>query len=65
MPEAVQRGCVVVDESGFWRMNPKVPLVIPEVQASVDQHVRQELHDLSVYLAECVGLDRPPAVVSA
>jgi aspartate-semialdehyde dehydrogenase len=20
----------VVDESGYWRMNPKVPLVIPE-----------------------------------
>ena len=31
VPEAVQRGCVVVDESGYWRMDPKVPLVIPEV----------------------------------
>src|SRR5688572_28532924 len=30
-PWAVQRGCVVVDESGYWRMDPKVPLVIPEV----------------------------------
>jgi aspartate-semialdehyde dehydrogenase len=28
---AVERGCVVVDESGYWRMDPKVPLVIPEV----------------------------------
>lgn len=33
VPEAVQRGCVVVDESGYWRMNPTVPLVIPEVNA--------------------------------
>ena len=31
LPAAVQRGCVVVDESGYWRMYPKVPLVIPEV----------------------------------
>lgn len=30
-PEAVKRGCVVVDESGYFRMDPKVPLVIPEV----------------------------------
>ena len=33
IPEAVKRGCVVVDESGYWRMDPNVPLVIPEVNA--------------------------------
>ncbi len=33
VPEAVRRGAVVVDESGYWRMNPTVPLVIPEVNA--------------------------------
>lgn len=31
VPWAIERGCVVVDESGYWRMDPKVPLVIPEV----------------------------------
>jgi len=31
IPEAVKRGCVVIDESGYWRMDPNVPLVIPEV----------------------------------
>lgn len=31
VPWAVERDCVVVDESGFWRMDPKVPLVVPEV----------------------------------
>jgi len=31
IPEAVKRGCVVVDESGYWRMDPKVPLVVPEI----------------------------------
>jgi aspartate-semialdehyde dehydrogenase len=30
-PWAVERNCVVVDESGYWRMDPKVPLVVPEV----------------------------------
>ena len=31
IPEAVERGCVVIDESGYWRMDPKVPLIVPEV----------------------------------
>ena len=39
VPWAVERGCVVVDESGYWRMDPKVPLVIPEVNPdAVDSH---------------------------
>lgn len=33
IPGAVAAGCVVVDESAYWRMDPKVPLVIPEVNA--------------------------------
>ena len=33
VPWAVERGCIVVDESGYWRMDPKVPLVVPEVNA--------------------------------
>lgn len=33
VPGAVQRGCLVVDESAYFRMDPKVPLVIPEVNA--------------------------------
>ncbi|MDH3716820.1 MAG: aspartate-semialdehyde dehydrogenase [Planctomycetota bacterium] len=38
-PWAVERGCVVVDESGYWRMKPEVPLVVPEVNpAAVQQH---------------------------
>ena len=31
IPDAVRRGCVVIDESGYWRMDLNVPLVIPEV----------------------------------
>jgi aspartate-semialdehyde dehydrogenase len=30
-PVAVRSGCVVVDNSSQWRMNPEVPLVVPEV----------------------------------
>ena len=33
IPEAVRRGCTIIDESGYWRMDPKVPLIIPEVNA--------------------------------
>lgn len=34
VPWAVERGTVVVDESAFYRMDPTVPLVIPEVNAA-------------------------------
>jgi len=34
IPAAVERGAVVVDESGAWRMDPQVPLVVPEVNAA-------------------------------
>ena len=38
-PWAVERGAVVVDESGYWRMDPKVALVVPEVNAeALDNH---------------------------
>jgi aspartate-semialdehyde dehydrogenase len=38
-PWAVERGAVVVDESGYWRMDPKVPLVVPEVNPdAIFQH---------------------------
>jgi aspartate-semialdehyde dehydrogenase len=30
-PVAVKAGCVVVDNSSAWRMDPEVPLVVPEV----------------------------------
>ena len=33
VPEARKRVKVSVDESGYWRMNEEVPLVIPEVNA--------------------------------
>ena len=30
-PSAAKAGCVVVDNSSAWRMDPEVPLVVPEV----------------------------------
>lgn len=30
-PIAAQHGCVVIDNSSAWRMDPSVPLVVPEV----------------------------------
>jgi len=32
-PIAVAAGCVVVDNSSAWRMDPEVPLVVPEINA--------------------------------
>jgi aspartate-semialdehyde dehydrogenase len=38
-PEAVKRGCVVIDNSSAFRMEPGVPLVVPEINASaIDRH---------------------------
>jgi aspartate-semialdehyde dehydrogenase len=38
-PWAVERDCIVVDESGYWRMDPKVPLVVPEVNPeAIESH---------------------------
>jgi len=34
IPEAVKRGTLVIDESGYWRMDSDVPLVIPEVNGA-------------------------------
>lgn len=33
-PFAAKDGCVVVDNSSAWRMDPEVPLVVPEVNAA-------------------------------
>lgn len=32
-PIAVKAGCIVVDNSSAWRMNPDVPLVVPEINS--------------------------------
>lgn len=38
-PYAVTSGCVVIDNSSAWRMDPEVPLVVPEVNPDdVDWH---------------------------
>ncbi|HBN84893.1 MAG TPA: aspartate-semialdehyde dehydrogenase [Clostridiales bacterium] len=38
-PIAASKGCVVVDNSSAWRMDPEVPLVVPEVNPNdVEKH---------------------------
>ncbi|GMV61068.1 MAG: aspartate-semialdehyde dehydrogenase [Parvibaculum sp.] len=33
-PKIAAKGCVVIDNSSKWRMDPDVPLIVPEVNAS-------------------------------
>ncbi len=47
VPWAVERGTVVVDESGFFRMDPTVPLVIPEVNPEALDKVAEGNGELS------------------
>lgn len=38
-PIAAKAGCVVVDNTSAWRMDPKVPLVVPEVNSrAIETH---------------------------
>ncbi len=38
-PRAVERGAIVIDKSSTWRMDPSVPLVIPEINAhALERH---------------------------
>ena len=34
-PRFAAAGCYVVDNSSFWRMDPSIPLVVPEINADV------------------------------
>ena len=41
-PFAAKDGCVVVDNSSAWRMDPQVPLVVPEVNPhAIAQHTQK------------------------
>jgi aspartate-semialdehyde dehydrogenase len=41
-PLAAQDGCVVIDNSSAWRMDPQVPLVVPEVNShAIAQHTEK------------------------
>jgi hypothetical protein len=39
--------------------------LVPELQNSVDLHIRAELADLGAYLAECMNLEKPPEITAA
>ncbi len=44
-PFAARDGCVVVDNSSAWRMDPQVPLVVPEVNPhAIAQHTAKGHH---------------------
>src|SRR4051794_39001386 len=38
-PLAARQGAVVIDNSSAWRMDPEVPLVVPEVNADALRHI--------------------------
>jgi aspartate-semialdehyde dehydrogenase len=67
-PKAVERGAVVIDNSSQWRMEPDVPLVIPEVNgddAALHEGIvanpncsTMQLAPLLMALRDAVGLER-------
>jgi aspartate-semialdehyde dehydrogenase len=67
-PEAAARGCVVVDNSSAWRMDPNVPLVVSQVNpGALTTHngivanpncSTMQLAPLLKALSDAVGLER-------
>jgi len=43
-PKIAGAGAVVIDNSSAWRMDPDVPLIVPEVNAGRRRGLRQEEH---------------------
>ena len=43
-PKAAEAGCTVIDNSSLFRMDPDVPLIVPEVNAE-EHHREPELFD--------------------
>ena len=42
-PRVAEAGAIVVDNSSAWRMDPDVPLVVPEVNAHALDHIRKNI----------------------
>ena len=43
-PKAAKAGCVVIDNSSLYRMDPDVPLIVPEVNAAaIDGYARKNI----------------------
>src|SRR5262249_41230382 len=40
-PMAAKAGAIVIDNSSAWRMDPDVPLVVPEVNSHTLQHIKK------------------------
>ncbi|PPR78040.1 MAG: Aspartate-semialdehyde dehydrogenase 2 [Alphaproteobacteria bacterium MarineAlpha2_Bin1] len=43
-PLVAKKNCIVIDNSSAWRMNPEIPLIVPEVNASV----LESLNDIKI-----------------
>ncbi len=42
-PMAARAGAIVIDNSSAWRMDPEVPLVVPEVNADALRHIPKRI----------------------
>ena len=43
-PKAAAQGCVVIDNSSYWRMDPDVPLIVPEVNPdAIDGYAKKNI----------------------
>ncbi len=60
-PRIAAQGCVVIDNSSYWRMDPEVPLIVPEVnpQAIADFRAKNIIANPNCSTAQLVTALKP------
>lgn len=58
-PEAVKKGCVVIDNTSHFRMDPEVPLVVPEVNGHALKNHRGIIANPNCSTAQMVLVLKP------
>ena len=60
-PKIAAQGAVVIDNSSAWRMDPDVPLIVPEVNADAISGLHQEEYYCQSQLLDRAARGRPQA----
>ncbi len=61
VPRAAAAGCTVIDNSSLYRMDPDVPLIVPEVNAARHRRLSGQEHHRQPQLLDCTNGRRTEA----
>ena len=46
-PRAADSGCIIIDNSSYYRMDPDIPLVVPEVNSNTLKKIKKKYYSKS------------------